>query len=390
MRETKIAVLFVIPSLRRAGAQTQLIDLINGIDKTRFKVHLFTFEKELDQLGRLNSDDVSIYSEVRGGKFDVINVAKSAAGIIDKEHIDIVHCTLHFALLIGWLALRYSTRKAVLCATVHSTLSESLKDEIKVRFVYRRLLGRCKKVIFVCENQRQYWVGRFKELSPIACTIHNGVDTAYFNVEQCLDEARLLKTQLTIPDNELVLGCIARFRPEKGHRILLQAVARLEPEPWLLLAGDGEKQDEIQQLGEALQLTKVRFLGSVDDVRPVLCGVDMSILASTAVETFSIAMLESMALSTPMLATDIGGMNEAIRPGVTGELVEPNSEESLYRVLADCLKDPARLTEMGVQARELVEKEFSVERMVSLTETVFEDLLEPPDNFRQHNSRCTS
>ena len=102
MRNEHAKVLFIVPSLRLAGAERQVIDLVNGLSEERFNIHLFTFEKELDQLENINTKKMKFYNHPRKYKFDFAP-AKRIAEIIDRESIDIVHCTLQIALLYGFI-----------------------------------------------------------------------------------------------------------------------------------------------------------------------------------------------------------------------------------------------------------------------------------------------
>jgi glycosyltransferase involved in cell wall biosynthesis len=85
-----------------------------------------------------------------------------------------------------------------------------------------------------------------------------------------------------------------------------------------------------------------------------------------------------MAMEVPMVATDIGGLAEALVPGETGELVQPGDAEDLARVLKVFLADRERLKEMGKKAREQVRQRFSREGMTRATESVFAQLVTTP------------
>ena len=115
---------------------------------------------------------------------------------------------------------------------------------------------------------------------------------------------------------------------------------------------------------------RVFFLGNLSDVRPLLSTSNITVLASTAVETFSIAMLESMAMKVPMLASDIGGLSAAIRPGKTGYLTEPGNISELAASLEKMSGDPQAVVDMGERARKLVEGEFSTQAMARETQKV--------------------
>lgn len=361
-------VLFVVPSLRRAGAETQVVDLVNGIDPIRFNKYLFTFEKELDQLERVDRSTVHALHALRRHKFD-LSVPRMLARAIDAYEIDIVHCSLQFSLLMAWLARGFGKRRPPLVVALHKTVNRDLQQEVRDQLLYRWLFRSCPMIIFVCHSQRNFWCRKFSYLEARSTVVYNGVDLERFRREPHLDAGRQLRISLTIPDDAAVLSCIAGFRPEKGHQYLIQAFSGLPDNAYLLMAGEGEKRPGSERLVAEMGLQgRVKFLGNVVDVQPLLAASDLMVLASTAVETFSMAMLEAMSMEVPVLVPDIGGLSEAVEPGLTGELTQPGNVAMLGEKLATMLADPGRLLRMGVEARRRVAERFSIEQMVRETE----------------------
>jgi len=229
-----------------------------------------------------------------------------------------------------------------------------------------------KWTIFVSTNQRNYWLTRFPFLKPHSSVIHNGVDWRDLNPstvdKQSTDNVR---TQLRIGDNDKVIACIAGFRPEKGHRILINAFARVHkenPHALLILAGTGPLQAEMTQYAKKIGIdNRVRFPGQVDYVKALLAVSDITVLSSTAVETLSMAMLESMAMAVPMVSTLVGGANEVIQDGVNGFTVKPGNEIELATRMSECLSDESLRLNMASRARKTIKDDFSREKMVAET-----------------------
>ncbi len=367
-----IKTLFLLPSLRRAGAQTQTVDLLNAMGDG-FSRTLVVYESNLDQLSRLDRDRTEFIHIQRRSLID-FNLVRRIARIIDQQEIQLLHCTLQFTLLMGWLAMRFSRRKPALVASIHTTRNVSLKEELLDRLLYRRILRSCEKIIFVCNSQAGYWRGKFPELGDKAAVVYNGVDPVRFSPDKAVDSGRSLRLSHNIGANSFVFCCIAGFRREKGHDLLVRAFAEVGEECHLLLAGEGEFRPGTEAMVRGLGLSaRVHFLGNVEDVRPVLAATDVSVLASTAVETFSIAMLESMAMEVPLVATDIGGLKEAVLPGRTGELVPPGDFIALRKAMVRRLDDRRGTAGMGRQARKEVLRRFTVEKMREDTEQVLRE-----------------
>ena len=371
----KTNILFVIPTLRRAGAETQLVDLINCLDDKLFESSLVVFDKNIDQIDRVDIKRDRFFHVPRTRKADLLIINKIAR-IIDDQEIDIIHCTLQFSLLVAWLARCSSTRQPKIVTAIHTTKNVSLKAELLDRLLFRWLLRHSDKVVFVCQAQAEHWVRRFPELADRAVVIYNGVDTHKYAREAVRGTDLEFRRELGIPNNTAILCCVAGFRREKGHTILVEAFERAGLEnAALVLAGDGPLKPDLLLRVEKLGLQdRIIFVGNLTDVRPLLAAAQLVVLASTAVETFSIAMLESMAMCVPVLATNIGGLAEAISPGLTGDLVAPGQVEEMSLKIRALMGDKEKCAEMGNASRELVLRQFTNELMAQNTESLLIDL----------------
>jgi glycosyltransferase involved in cell wall biosynthesis len=359
-------ILVVIPSLLRAGAETQTVDLANGMAAHGHTVHLCCFERVLDQRSRLAST-VVFHHLPRRFKYD-LSVASRVARIIDAEAIDVVQTVLDIATLYGWLASRISRRQPAVVAAIHTTTPRNRKEELLSRFPYRQIHQRLDALIFVCEAQREFWLERFPELCRAAEVVHNGIDTQRFSRQAVAEPSADVRARLGIPNRAFVFACVAAFRPEKGHDILIDAFSQIEGEAYLVMVGDGLGRRAIEGSVRAKGVSeRVRFVGSVDDVRPIVAAADASVLASTAVETFSIAMLESMSLGVPMIAPRIGGLAEAIVDGQSGLLFSPGDRSGLARCMRMLAGDREATVRLGETAAQIVRRCFDADRMVQRT-----------------------
>jgi len=362
----------VLPSLLRAGAETQVLNLVNGLDSACFEKHLFVFEQRLDQLDRVDRRQVVFHHHLRRHKYD-IRPAIQLARLIDERHIDIVHCSLQIALFVGWLAIRLAKHKPRLVLALHTTVNRNQRDEWLGRLFYQWLMRSCDRIICVCKAQEVYWQEKYSFLCGRTTVIYNGMDTEWFDPAKGAVMGERLKRQHHIPEDAFVACCIAAFRPEKGHRYLLHAfkeVVSIYPNSYLLLAGDGPLHEEMKLFVQETRLCEqVLFLGVLNDVRSVLAASDISIIASTA-ETFSMAMLESLAMGVPMVATDIGGASEAIQHGQTGLLVPSGDSTSLASAIERLILDGNARKRMGESGRLLVEEKFRQTGMRAATRAV--------------------
>jgi glycosyltransferase involved in cell wall biosynthesis len=373
-RNKRIAVLFIVPSLTRAGAETQVVNLANGLDPEAFETHLLSFEQDVSQLERVDRDRVRFHHPRRTRRWIDTDLVRQIARVIEEEEIDIVHCSLQFSVLWAWLARLRTPRRPRIVAAIHTTINVDLKSELQDRVLYQWILRRCEGIIFVCQSQQTHWQSKFPFLVGRSDVIYNGVDTDRFSPEAVPGQGTRLRATLEIPPHAILLCSIARFAPEKGQHLLVEACARARRHDlYLAFAGEGELQGAIVAQVRASGLeARTRFLGNLPDVRPLLAAADLLVLPSTAVETFSMAMLEALAMQTPVLASDIGGMAEAVIEGQTGALVRPGDAAGLTRRIDALTADPSGLAALGTHGRALVVARFSEGRMIDETAAMLE------------------
>ncbi len=369
MGESRIRTVFVLPSLIRAGAETQVVNLVNGLDSRRFEKHLFVFEQQLDQLARVDRKQVTFHHYVRCHKYDIRPIFQLAR-LIDEQFIDIVHCSLQVALFVGWFAIKIAKRTPRLVLVLHTTLHQNKRNDLFERVFYQWLMRSCEHVVCVCHAQEKHWQIKYPFLRGRTTVIYNGVDVARFDPEKVHGLGAHLRERHRIPPRAFVICCIAAFRPEKGHRFLLEAfkrVVRIYPKTYLLLAGDGPLRKEMESFAWEKGLFKnIFFLGVKKDIRPVLAASDASGLTSSS-ETFSMATLESLSMGVPMIATDLGGAREIVLPDQTGLLVPPGDVDCLTNAVCYMYEHEEERKKMGMTGRKLVLSNFTQEKMLEKT-----------------------
>jgi glycosyltransferase involved in cell wall biosynthesis len=199
--------------------------------------------------------------------------------------------------------------------------------------------------------------------------IHNAVQTERFG----RPAEPALRASLAGGDSPIVLS-VARLDPQKGHDVLIRAVADT-PGVMLVLAGEGPERERLETLVSELGLrTRVLFLGRRSDVPELLAVSDVFVLPSLF-EGSSLAVLEAMAAMRPVVATAIGGTDELIVHGESGLLVPPADPRALATVLRRVLADRRLRTRLGQKARDRVEQRFSAAAMAERVAHVYEELL---------------
>lgn len=192
-------------------------------------------------------------------------------------------------------------------------------------------------------------------------TVHNGLK----DIEEPLrgDPAR---------DNPVRLIMIARFAPQKDHMTLIRALAPLRQLNWQLeFVGDGSTRSAVEAEVAQLGLHEhVQFLGRRGDVAERLAEAQVLVLTSNW-EGFPLTILEGMRAGLPVIASDVGGVGEAVVDGETGYVVPRGNHSVLTERLAEMVTDRELRAAMGRAGRARYEQHFTIERMVEKTLAVY-------------------
>jgi glycosyltransferase involved in cell wall biosynthesis len=377
----KRKIVFVVPDLQIGGAERQVVDLVNHLDRDRFDAILFTFDPTADLAATVNRDRVRLVGHPRRFRFDTRPIARLAR-IIREERVELVHCTLQMSLFMAHAAVLASGRALPLLDAIHTTRNRSWREELADRVLYLRLMNRCERVITVCESQRRFWASKYPSLASRMTTVYNGIDLDRYRVSEPPGAGdATLRRQLGIDDRDLAVALVAAIRPEKNHDGVLEAAARLVRTGHrikFLFAGGAQARSEEERLARktaALGLRDhVRWLGPLTDPRSVISAVDAGILFSTT-ESFPLTLLEFLAMGKPVVSSNVGGVPEIVEDGRNGVLVPAGDVDAFVSALARLEADRAHLRALAARARASVEARFSIRQMVRSTEDVIVDAL---------------
>jgi glycosyltransferase involved in cell wall biosynthesis len=238
----------------------------------------------------------------------------------------------------------------------------------------KRLLGRFPMAIAVSEPIRLELL-RHGATPHRVRTILNGIDHVRFK----RDPARtpLVRASLGLDPGCSVIGAVGRLEREKRFDLLIDALAALRaarPLVTLVIVGDGSLKDALQAQIDRLQLGPAcRLLGQRHDVADLHHAFDLFVQSSDYEGTPN-AVLEAMALGTPVVATDVGGTSQLIGHGVDGLIVPPGDTDGLTRAIDLALSDEAGRASRARAARQRVETDLSFETRMTAVEAIYTEL----------------
>jgi glycosyltransferase involved in cell wall biosynthesis len=203
--------------------------------------------------------------------------------------------------------------------------------------------------------------------------IYNGVDLErYDHQEACCT----LHEEYGMEPGAQIVGVVARLEPEKGHPTLLDAwplVLRAVPNAYLLVVGEGSQRDALERQAAALGIAhRIVFTGRRDDVPAVTAALDVAVLPSYR-EAQGLTILEALALSRPVVASNVGGIPEVIEDGVSGLLVPPHDPAALAAAIVRFLTDHPFADTIAKAGHDMVHDRFCIELMVKAIERIYDE-----------------
>jgi len=215
--------------------------------------------------------------------------------------------------------------------------------------------------------------------------IPSGVDCERF--QPPTEAARLAaRAALGLTSDQFVMGTVGMLEPRKGHRTLVEALARLEAHSAIcetqccLIAGGGSLQaalaDQISALEAGGQIAPgvIRMPGACTDPYSILAALDLFVMPSLA-EGLGVAALEAMACGLPVVASEVGGLRDLVTDGATGLLVPPADPAALAEAISKLASEPNLRAAMGAAGRLRVADHFSLATMAQRTLTLYRDCL---------------
>ena len=241
----------------------------------------------------------------------------------------------------------------------------------KHHIAYRLMASVPDAVFAVSEQVRQHCI-QVDRINPTRVqTIYNGLNLADWNT---------VSRPPGVP-SEILITTVGNIRRVKGHDVFIKAAASIVPrfpKVSFSIAGDVLEPDyfaELETLVLDLNLSdRFHFVGGITNLREHLSVADIFVLPSRS-EGFSNAIVEAMAASLPVVATNVGGNAEAVKDNVSGFIVPTEDPAALSAAILCLLANPNRARAMGIAGKALVAEQFTTQAMMKRITAVYANLL---------------
>lgn len=352
----KIRICHVSMCLSTGGLERLLVEFARRTDPQKFDLQFVALGKlgtpaeEIRSLGHRVTSLSETSAAGRLGKF------RELAKLFRNEQIDVIHSHNTYAHFYSALAGRYANVPVILNTQHGRGCGPHWKQRLHF-FLANRL---AHQVLAVSEDSARICQQQDRWSRPKISALWNGIDLQRFAYHG--------------PANHSTAISVARLSPEKDFGTLIRATAlvvREFPDFHLTLVGDGPERSFLEELTAQLELTRqVTFLGERNDV-PALLKQAAMFVSSSSTEGISLTLLEAMAVGLPIVTTAVGGNPEVVQDEVTGYLVPACNPKRLAEAICLHLRQKDTWQAMGELARNRVEQQFNIERMIREYEEIY-------------------
>jgi glycosyltransferase involved in cell wall biosynthesis len=387
----KIKVVHIITKLELGGAQQNTLYTVEHLDKTKFEVYLLTgCGGILDESAKLLAKKSFVKVYFIKNLVREINIIRDILAFIEilellaKIKPQIIHTHSSKAGVIGrWAAffLNFFTKKKIkILHTFHGfAFSRFHNFFIRNFYIFLEFFTAIisDKLIFVSldniKTAKKYKIGSNKKY----VLIRSGIKITDFYKASFDKELREKKrSELQISLLEKVITTIGPFKPQKNlSDFIKMAKIVVEKLPQqkikFLIAGDGEQRNKLLWMTKKLQLEdKIKFLSWYKDIKGLLAATDVFVMTSLW-EGLPRSAVEALVAGIPVVAYAVDGLNDIVRSGENGFLVQPKDYNTLAEHIVYLLKHEDILEKFKKNAVGTIEKSFDIDYMVIQQEELY-------------------
>jgi glycosyltransferase involved in cell wall biosynthesis len=310
---------------------------------------------------------------------DLPEVMKKLDTIVQEFQPTVIH--LHSLSVVPYIHLLKLRYKIPFVSTCHMEPSPSNKKSQIIRLAHKimpNLFG--DRFIAISSELHEIFERRLNVSSNRIQRIYHGADSKRFRPPSS-EERTVARSKFGLKENDRVVCLIGRLSPNKGHRLLIEAMAQLKNNGFNVVALCAGKNylDELEQIQASVSdygLTdSVQFLGMTDPL-PVLWASDVLVLPSQkGTEAFPLVVLEAMLCGVIPIRTPASGAEDQISQGINGFIFPFGDATSLAQKLESVFSDPQMRSRMADSSISFGMKHFTLDHMLEKSVRLYEEMI---------------
>lgn len=319
--------------------ETRTRDYLEKIHSEGVVVHKIKFARS-----PLSSENIQAYRKLKA--------------LIDQNHFDLIHCHTPAASMLARLAARKSSKQGTVvmytCHGFHFHNASPKKNWLLYYPIEKWLSRYCDYLVTI--NREDFNRAKTFYCPNVRYIPSVGVDlTRIRNTTIDMDK---YKTSLGIPADAILLLSIGEMIQRKNHEVIIRAVAKIkdeQPKLYYAIAGKGPQKEHLDSLATDLGISdRVKFLGFRKDI-PELCHAANISAFPSKIEGLGLAGVEAMAAGVPLVSSNVHGILDYVKDGVTGYAVSPDDVDGFAEAiskLAGSVEQRERMKEACIKATE--------------------------------------
>lgn len=353
MADRKIKIFYLIGSSEIGGTEKMLFSLIENLNKDKFQIAVIGIKGKGKFTEELRKRKIELYVlNLKKNFFSFFKLLK----ILKNKKPDILHCFLFAGNIIGRIAGKLAGVKVII---------SSQRSEDKWRKWYHWLIDRItvRWADLIISNSyagKKVLVEKGKIPAEKIKVIPNGI--------------KIISGEKRKEKKELIVGTVGNLKKAKGHIYLIKAAIRVLknfPEVKFVLIGEGGLKNFLMEKVEEAGIKKnFIFTGFIPEVIEYVKEFDVFVFTSLW-EGCPVSLLEAMSMGVVPVSFGVGDIPYIVGDGREGFIVPPYDYVELARRIEMLLKDKELREEMGKKAKERIEKEFNLKKMIERHEKLY-------------------
>lgn len=367
MSSSPIPIAFCITDLDPGGAERCLAQVVTGLNRDAWRPAVFCLGRAGELAGVIESAGIDVTCLGARSPLNLAVIPRLARRLRELRP-QLLQTFLFHANLAGRLAGRMAGIPVIVSGI---RVAEREKHwHVRADRWTRRLVDHT-----VCVSRAVAdFSNHAARLRPERVSvIPNGVDYARF--------AEAVPADLShygVPAGVRMILSVGRLHPQKGHRLLIEALAPLlqrEEDLHLIIAGEGPLRAELmQEIARLPSGSRIHLIGAQEDIPGLMRAANLFVLTSRW-EGMPNVVLEAMAAGTPVVTTDVEGVRELIADGESGLIVNSFCPKEIRTAVERCLADSGLRSRMAESAQQYVKQSFTTQLMIQKYDELYRRLL---------------
>jgi glycosyltransferase involved in cell wall biosynthesis len=379
----KIKVLHLIKTLNLGGAEVNLFNLVQAIDREKYDIHVgYSFGGEIKE--RFDKIGIQSFKYSKGShkvkSFASLIIVFRLIKYILQNKIDIVHTHNSNAQIWGFIATKIAFRKII--EHVHDSryldpIEYKKRNGIPTQHYkyFQRFKNHSDKVIVLTKKNYDFLINNGLCSRERIIEIQNGINIPESNFLADNNFKEQIKRRIGITENSLIILTLSRISAEKNIELILRIAPRISKKCQnvnFIIAGDGPLLEKLKNKCKNLRINNsVKFIGFKQNVLELMTVSDIFLLPSF-LEMHSIAILEAMSMKVPVvISKGVGCNDEFITDWENGILLDPFSDEGWAEAIIKLIQNPELRFKIGQKGYEICLNNFDIKKVAKNIEDIY-------------------